>query len=37
MWHHGLSMAHTQQDVDRALDGIEAALRDVLAEGPDAF
>jgi glutamate-1-semialdehyde 2,1-aminomutase len=36
MWHHGLSMAHTQQDVDRALDGIEAALRDVLAEGQDA-
>jgi glutamate-1-semialdehyde 2,1-aminomutase len=36
MWHHGLSTAHTRQDVDRALEGIEAALRDVLAEGPEA-
>ncbi len=29
MWHHGLSTAHTDADVDRVLEGIEAALRDV--------
>lgn len=28
MWHHGLSTAHSDADVDRALEGIEAALRD---------
>jgi glutamate-1-semialdehyde 2,1-aminomutase len=33
MWHHGLSTAHTDGDVDRLLEGIEAALRDVRAEG----
>jgi len=32
MHHHGLSSAHTDEDVDRALEGIEAALRDVMAE-----
>jgi glutamate-1-semialdehyde 2,1-aminomutase len=31
--HHGLSSAHTEEDVDRLLEGIEAALRDVMAEG----
>jgi glutamate-1-semialdehyde 2,1-aminomutase len=31
--HHGLASAHTDADVDRALEGIEAALRDVMAEG----
>jgi glutamate-1-semialdehyde 2,1-aminomutase len=31
MVHHGLSSAHTDQDIDRALEGIEAALRDVMA------
>jgi glutamate-1-semialdehyde 2,1-aminomutase len=31
MLHHGLSAAHTDKDVDRALEGIEAALRDVMA------
>ena len=29
MWHHGISVAHTDQDVDRALEGIEAALQEV--------
>jgi glutamate-1-semialdehyde aminotransferase len=33
MLHHGLSSAHTDQDVDRALEGIEAALRDVMSHG----
>ena len=28
-WHHGLSTAHTIADVDRALEGIEAAARQV--------
>lgn len=32
MWHHGLSMAHTDGDVDRALDGIESALGEVMAQ-----
>jgi glutamate-1-semialdehyde 2,1-aminomutase len=31
MWHHGISVAHTEADVDRALEGIEAALREILA------
>jgi glutamate-1-semialdehyde 2,1-aminomutase len=30
MWHHGISTAHTDADVDRALEGIEAAFRDVM-------
>ncbi len=29
--HHGLSSAHTDADIDRALAGIEAALREVMA------
>lgn len=29
MWHHGLSVAHTDADVDRALEGIEAAFKEV--------
>jgi len=33
MQHHGISAMHTDEDVDRALEGIEAALRDVMAEG----
>jgi glutamate-1-semialdehyde 2,1-aminomutase len=33
MLHHGLSSAHTDEDVARALQGIEAALRDVMASG----
>jgi glutamate-1-semialdehyde 2,1-aminomutase len=33
MHHHGISSAHTDEDVDRALEGIEAALRDVMAQG----
>ena len=36
MLHHGLSAAHTDQDIDRALEGIEAALRDVMAQGSGA-
>jgi glutamate-1-semialdehyde 2,1-aminomutase len=32
MWHHGISIAHTDADVDRALEGIEAALRDVMGD-----
>jgi glutamate-1-semialdehyde 2,1-aminomutase len=30
MWHHGISTAHGEADIDRALEGIEAAFRDVL-------
>lgn len=33
MQHHGISSAHTDEDIDRALEAIEAALRDLLAEG----
>ncbi len=32
MWHHGISVMHTDNDIDRALEGIQAALRDVMAE-----
>jgi glutamate-1-semialdehyde aminotransferase len=32
MWHHGISTAHTDADVDRALEGIDVAFRDVLAD-----
>jgi glutamate-1-semialdehyde 2,1-aminomutase len=32
MWHHGISVAHSDEDIDRVLAGIEAALKDVLAE-----
>ena len=35
MWHHGISVMHTDKDVDRALEGIQAALRDVMAESQD--
>src|SRR5581483_353251 len=28
-WHHGISSQHTQADLDRALEGIEAAARRV--------
>jgi glutamate-1-semialdehyde 2,1-aminomutase len=30
-WHHGFSAMHTQADLDRALEGIEAAARRVAA------
>lgn len=30
MHHHGISSAHTDEDIDRVLEGIEAALRDVM-------
>jgi hypothetical protein len=33
MHHHGISSAHTDEDIDRVLEGMEAALRDVMAEG----
>ena len=33
MHHHGISSAHTDEDIDRVLEGIEAALRDLMAEG----
>ena len=33
MRHHGLSSAHTDQDIARAWEGIEAALRDVMTSG----
>jgi glutamate-1-semialdehyde 2,1-aminomutase len=33
--HHGISAAHADGDVDRALEGIEAALRDIMADGLD--
>jgi len=36
MQHHGISSAHTDEDIDKALEGIEAALRDVMAEGAGA-
>jgi glutamate-1-semialdehyde 2,1-aminomutase len=35
MWHHGISVMHTDKDIDRALEGIQAALGDVLAESQD--
>ncbi|MEJ2209538.1 MAG: aminotransferase class III-fold pyridoxal phosphate-dependent enzyme [Anaerolineae bacterium] len=35
MWHHGISTAHTDADIDRALEGIEAAFRDVLPESSE--
>jgi glutamate-1-semialdehyde 2,1-aminomutase len=31
MHHHGISSAHTDEDIDRVLEGIEAAFRDVMA------
>jgi glutamate-1-semialdehyde 2,1-aminomutase len=31
--HHGISSAHSDEDIDRTLEGIEAALRDVMAKG----
>ncbi len=34
MHHHGLSSAHTDEDIARALEGIEAAVRTVMAAGP---
>jgi glutamate-1-semialdehyde 2,1-aminomutase len=36
MLHHGLSSAHSDEDVARAWEGIEAALRDVMASGTRA-
>lgn len=33
MWHHGISAAHTDEDIERILEGVEAALKDVMAEG----
>lgn len=33
MQHHGISAAHTDEDIDRLLEGIEAALREIMAEG----
>ena len=38
MLHHGLSSAHTDQDIIRTLEGIEAALREVMAgsSAPDS-
>ncbi len=35
--HHGISSAHTDEDIDRLLEGIEAALRDVMAEGLNTY
>lgn len=29
-WHHGYSWAHTEKDIDDALEGIEATLREVV-------
>jgi glutamate-1-semialdehyde 2,1-aminomutase len=28
MWHHGISVAHDDTDIDRTLEGVEAAIRD---------
>jgi len=33
MLHHGISSTHTDEDIDKVLEDIEATLRDVLAEG----
>jgi glutamate-1-semialdehyde 2,1-aminomutase len=33
--HHGFSAAHTEADIDRALDGIEGAMSDVKQAFPD--
>jgi glutamate-1-semialdehyde 2,1-aminomutase len=30
MWHHGISVAHDDEDIARALEGIEAAFGDIL-------
>ncbi len=30
MWHHGISVAHDDADIDRTLEGIEAATRDII-------
>jgi glutamate-1-semialdehyde aminotransferase len=29
MWHHGISAAHTDEDIERILEGIDAALMDI--------
>lgn len=29
-WHHGFSWAHTEKDIDKALEGIEASIRDAV-------
>ena len=34
MWHHGLSSAHTDADVDQLLERMEVALRETRAETP---
>jgi len=34
MWHHGISFAHTDEDVDLLLERFEAALRDTKAATP---
>ncbi len=33
MWHHGLSASHSDAEVDRALEGIESALRQMRSQG----
>jgi len=32
-WHHGISAAHTETDIERALAGIEAAMRQLRLDG----
>jgi glutamate-1-semialdehyde 2,1-aminomutase len=34
MWHHGLSFAHTDQDVDQLLERLDTAMRLTLDETP---
>ena len=29
-WHHGFSAAHSEQDIDAALDGIEASICEAM-------
>ena len=36
MMHHGLASAHTDEDVERLLKGIEDALKGLMREGLDA-
>ena len=33
--HHGFSSAHTEEDIDRSLEGIEGAMAEVKEAFPD--
>jgi glutamate-1-semialdehyde 2,1-aminomutase len=36
MYHHGISSAHTAEDIDRTLEGVESALREIMVQGIQA-